>query len=579
MVNNIKKRFGHLVLQFFSISLLFLFSACGQKPKEEIINLQDDLTEYEYTARWVEIADTEGIAIQEYDAYVEGELFYEKDIADTNQEEMADNRAILENSPQNGFTYLLIPGHDRIYYRSLEGLYEADKKTGECKQVIKWMDLDINGHMIHKLLAKAGGDLVVHYWSEDGQYLIFITKELKNEVQKKTTLTIGCFYASKELENEVAKFNRSQDAYHITIRDYAEKVDWSQSNASEEFARAKEQFTLDLLNDNAPDMFMNMYTGGLLENLVEKKAVEDLTPYLEKSTVLAKEDFFPSILQANTYQDVLYALPRSFSVQTCIGNADDWEENEKWTISDLKKLSGQYPDAYIFPNADRAEVFRLFTANSLDSFINTDTGKYDFEGQAFQDFLAICKNCPKEVRGENREVEKSLIGHQALLYPTDLFDLNSYIRAKEMFGCEVSCIGYPGNGLNSGPRVFSEGISISAFSEHKDICFSFIEKLMEDDSIMNHSITFGFPAKISAYEKKLDREWEDLEYMEEEKIVLYRNELTQMIEEIEDVPAADIEILSIISEEAAAYFEGQKDLETVTGLIQKRVNIYVSEKQ
>ena len=37
---------------------------------------------------------------------------------------------------------------------------------------------------------------------------------------------------------------------------------------------------------------------------------------------------------------------------------------------------------------------------------------------------------------------------------------------------------------------------------------------------------------------------------------------------------------SFIDQKTGKYdFEGQKDLETVTGLIQKRVAIYVSEKQ
>ncbi len=40
----------------------------------------------------------------------------------------------------------------------------------------------------------------------------------------------------------------------------------------------------------------------------------------------------------------------------------------------------------------------------------------------------------------------------------------------------------------------------------------------------------------------------------------------------------DEEVMNIIREEAAAYFHGQKSLETVTGLIDNRVGLYMNER-
>lgn len=39
----------------------------------------------------------------------------------------------------------------------------------------------------------------------------------------------------------------------------------------------------------------------------------------------------------------------------------------------------------------------------------------------------------------------------------------------------------------------------------------------------------------------------------------------------------DSQIQNIIIEEAAAYFQGQKSVDEVVGIIQSRINIYVSE--
>ena len=40
----------------------------------------------------------------------------------------------------------------------------------------------------------------------------------------------------------------------------------------------------------------------------------------------------------------------------------------------------------------------------------------------------------------------------------------------------------------------------------------------------------------------------------------------------------DEEVMNIIQEETAAYFHGQKSLETVTGLIDNRVGLYMNER-
>ena len=41
----------------------------------------------------------------------------------------------------------------------------------------------------------------------------------------------------------------------------------------------------------------------------------------------------------------------------------------------------------------------------------------------------------------------------------------------------------------------------------------------------------------------------------------------------------DDQVLSIIAEEAGAYFDGQKSVDDVAGVIQSRANIYMNENK
>ena len=56
------------------------------------------------------------------------------------------------------------------------------------------------------------------------------------------------------------------------------------------------------------------------------------------------------------------------------------------------------------------------------------------------------------------------------------------------------------------------------------------------------------------------------------------NEIKAMIEVAKPVATGDEMIYSMIAEEAAAYFEGQKSAQEVAKIIQSRVEIYVSSK-
>ena len=71
--------------------------------------------------------------------------------------------------------------------------------------------------------------------------------------------------------------------------------------------------------------------------------------------------------------------------------------------------------------------------------------------------------------------------------------------------------------------------------------------------------------------------WDDYEYegrpATEEEIAAIRN----LIDNAQPMPSANTEILTIITEEAAPFFAGQKSAKEVADIIQSRVKIYVSE--
>ena len=56
-------------------------------------------------------------------------------------------------------------------------------------------------------------------------------------------------------------------------------------------------------------------------------------------------------------------------------------------------------------------------------------------------------------------------------------------------------------------------------------------------------------------------------------------QIKELIGRIDRMERVDDQVLSIIAEEAGAYFDGQKSVDDVAGVIQSRANIYMNENK
>lgn len=61
-----------------------------------------------------------------------------------------------------------------------------------------------------------------------------------------------------------------------------------------------------------------------VKELASKGVFEDMTPYLEKSSVLSKDDFFENIVNSYTYDGKLVGIPKSFTLSTTSARPPKW---------------------------------------------------------------------------------------------------------------------------------------------------------------------------------------------------------------------------------------------------------------
>lgn len=507
-----------------------------------------------------------------------------------------------DNFP-NGNSSGLYPGLEKDFLVS-DGntVYEYDLKTQTKEAVFDWLDSDINGQYVNALGVTTEGKMVaiINDWSNGANEVAVLEKKKSSEVPQRETIVFASLYNDSDLQAAAVTFNKSNDKYRISIKTY-----YDYNNGGENaWNDAITNFNNDLTSGNCPDIvaLSNMD----INQLVSKEVLEDLNDYLDKSTVLSREEFIPNVLDGYTIDDVLVGIPKYFNIQTVVGSAKDLGSDMGWSIDDMIAYADEHPKANLFDYASKSSVMYYCMMYNENYFVDWSNGKCNFNSPEFISLLEFVNRFPEEPEYDDMASTPSKIQNgEVLLDNAYIYDLQEVQMYEEMFSGDFVFIGYPTTDGSVGCAFTTNDLyGITTKSKHKEGAWEFIESYLarEDTDRWSHN---GFPSIKKQLDAMVEREtkvetytWVDENGVEHEETssgggsVTYEdgwtyNYRTPTMEEAKRVlelidiakPAAssDNEIMKIIAEEADAFFKGGKSATETAEIIQRRVQIYVDE--
>lgn len=487
-------------------------------------------------------------------------------------------------------------------------VYEYDLASQTPEKLFDWLDSDINGSFVNALGVLEDGRLlaVIQDWSTDDNGIALLTKTPGSEVAQKEQIVIGTLGGGYDLQAMAVKFNRSNDKYHISIKQYIDYNNWTENSRSEAITNMNN----DLISGNGPDIMDLSQLD--VSQLAAKGVFEDLTPFLEQSSVINREDYLENILEAYIYDGKLLCIPATFSLQTVIGRASDVGTEMGWTLSELMDYADAHPDAAVFDGVTQANMLQYFMMYNEDSFIDWQEGTCHFDTEEFRQLLEFVNRFPEDYQWseDNLSEATKIQNGEVLLSNTYISDFQDIQMYYEMFGGEITCIGYPTTDGSAGCALQAGATyAIASKSDVKDAAWSFIEYYLSTMGDSDHSYGYGFATNKKELEKMAE-EAVKVEYLTDENgnQILDENgypipsggissmsfmdgwsytyhvptqeevdKVLELMEVAKPVSYANEEIMNIINEEAAAYFSGQKSADEVAGIIQSRIQIFVSE--
>lgn len=440
------------------------------------------------------------------------------------------------------------------------------------------------------------GKLFIAINADDGTTsLAYLSKVDPKDVTEKETLTIGTIFIPNSIRQQVVKFNRTNDKYRIKIVDYSETDAGDNSDA---YMDAANQIGLDLTQGKAPDMLVIDYNMPA-DSYAEKGALEPLDPYFEADSEISASDFLENVMEATKVGDKMYSIIPSFNVQTCIA-AKNKVNGTKVTLKNYKDIceSNGIDPKLGMGTMTQDSAGQLYSTVGTQ-FVDFKNGSCSFDSQGFIDLLKFINDLPKDEDTEMdyEDSEAYYRENKALLMTYFISSFEDYqVLKKGYFGTEIEFNGFPSD--DDAQSYISPYLQIAMNSDckHKDVAWEFMKSFMTDE--YQNKIEWSFPVKKTAMDALAAKAQEKPYYIDskgkkvetsstwsiggidveiEELSKEETDELVNFVKSVNKTTLYEEKIVNIITEEADAYFEGQKTAEEVADIIQSRVSLYMSE--
>lgn len=511
--------------------------------------------------------------------------------------------------PNDAYDPIAGSGDYDLYYTSGLNFFGYDLETQTAEKLFNWINCDVNSDNLSLLRVEADGTVsgyISEYDIVDDSYsneCMTVSKTPYDPQSERATLTLACMSLPDNARSAVIKYNRSSDGARIEIKDYSE---FNSSDGSESGAQ---KLLTEMMAGEVADLIA--IDGLPYRRIAAKGLLEDLYPYIDADSELKREDFFQNIFGVLEVEDKLCAICPSFYVAAVMGAESVVGDRTSWTYDEFSEALAQMPEGCepFESGVSRSDILRTCLVLDMPDYVDWSTGRCSFETEQFTELLEFAAQFPEQHEDDREEnTQQRISTGQQMLLATSIYSLDDALYDCSYFGGQkVRYIGFPTYSGSGNVLMLDSGFAMSSECADKEAAWEFLRGFLTEKYQQNN--VWSIPTNLRAFEYKL-AETMKTNYMLDENGQYELDENGERIKEprytmsVDDGPVVNIyamsqeqadeissvvkaatkfydydeSIISIVCEEAEAFFAGQKSAADVAKLIQGKVNIYVNEQ-
>lgn len=491
---------------------------------------------------------------------------------------------------------------DLIYSNSY-GVFGLNVGEEQPVQIMSFINSDLNTNSLNKIVMLDETRFVGFYYDSikyDDHAAIF-TKKNPEDIPDKEVIVVGGIYINYELKNRIIDFNKANEKYRIAVKEY------ESYNSMNDYNAAVTQLNSDIISGNMPDILIADPTTLPMDSYISKGLIADVGKLIEEDEELSQIEYLENVFKAYSVNDKLYYVVPAFSVQTMMGKAAILGDKTGWNMQEFMEFIKNLPEGTEAIGELARDGFMNYVTRYCGSdFIDVSTGKCNFDSPDFISMLEYAKTLPVELSEEyygedywmtyqsQYRDERTMLANVYISSLRDMsYQMNGY------FGEDVTFIGFPSEDKNGAiVSTYDSLYALSAKSKNLEGAWEFIRYYLTEE--YQNTLEWGLPVAKQAFMDRAqdgmkrpyytNEDGEKVEYdnyfdINGETITLDPLTQEQVDQVVEVILSADKlqyynqDIQNIITEEAAAFFEGQKSAAEVAQIIQSRAQIFVDENR
>lgn len=380
------------------------------------------------------------------------------------------------------------------------------------------------------------------------------------------TLVYATMHLDQEMSTWIAEYNLAHENCQIEVREYGQ----------DDYEAGLMRLNAEIVKGDGPDLLDLSYID--VGPYISLEILTDIYPLLDADTELKRESFLSGILKLYEEGGHLYGIAPGYRIETIMGTKTLLGDPAEWTVEKMYDVLDDLPEGSCFiNNLGPLGLLRIVLQRGMDEYVDWENATCSFDSDQFRELLqlaAVMDTFPAFDDDEQAIAEGKLLANR--LYVSDL---EEYAASTRLFqGEPIVCVGFPSP--EGGGALVTPYLPIGICrGENQDAAWEFVKSLLGEEFQEKH-IRFNFPLREDSLQILFERSMaRSTEYGTTEKSI-GQEECDALYEVICSANCSrvfDANIWNIVSEEAEAYFNGQKTLEQVVQIIQNRVEIYIQE--
>lgn len=504
--------------------------------------------------------------------------------------------------PEGLSSFSMYPGSttDLLLSNSM-GIYTYNIGDAEPVKVMDFINSDVPTYGMSNITFLDDKTFVANYYDSTDyeNHIAVFTYVDPSTIADKAIITLGCQWLGGDIKSRVIEFNKTNPKYRISVKAYGETGDYEQAITN---------MNNDIISGKMPDIIM-IEPNQDISSWVNKGLLADIRALIAEDSELANQEYLQNIWDAFAIDGTLYTLVPDFSVETFAVKKSLAGNRTGWTMSEFQQfMKGMGPDVSPFGSDMLRDSFLYYMMNYCGGdFVDINTGTCNFMSDEFIAMLEYAKTLPVEFSEDYWEdydwtmYESQYRDNKAVMLNIYMYRIADLVyNIHGTLGEEAVFIGFPGlEGNTSVIRPGSYMYGISAKSLNTEGAWEFLRYYLTEE-YQNSEEMYSLPVLKSAFESKAmestkkpywinengeKEEYDNYYYINGESIVLEQftkqevDAICNFVYSLNKRGYYNQDIINIVNEEAALFFDGQKNARDVAAVIQSRVQLYVDENQ